>query len=153
MFRLIKDNRNWFKGISKNFSTLFDMYYLCLMMGLAANHKGDDPDSGDLIEYWPTEYASYSNFIIGLILIAEARGKGINIKEKSSTTEHLNTFLDSEELSRLSLKKGFKEANRYANGGCEIMRQKLEPPHYLGEFLKRYQELLKEEVNKNENFI
>ena len=151
-FKLSKENRNWFKGISKNFTTKFDMYYLCLMMGIASNNKSEADDAGDLIEYWPAEYSNYSNFIIGLMLYVEAKNKGINITKKSTTIEHLNTFLDPDEQSKLSSKKGFTEANKYAHGGCEIMMSKLQAPHLLGEFLKRYQELLKEEIQNNKNF-
>ena len=65
MFRLTSENRSWFQGISKNFQTDFDMYYLCLMMGLASNHKGESPEKGDLVRYWPEKgnYNNNSNFI------------------------------------------------------------------------------------------
>ena len=131
MFRLTKDNRSWFQGISKNFKTQFDMYYLCLMMGLAANHKSDAPDTGDLIDYWPKEsfYDNHSNFIIGLILFLEAKNSGVDIKEKSKTTKLLNEYIDPESFSKLSLKSGFKEANRFAGGGCQIMRDNMQKPN------------------------
>ena len=40
------------------------------MMGLASNHKGESPEKGDLVRYWPEKgnYSNNSNFIIGLIL-------------------------------------------------------------------------------------
>ena len=155
MFRLTKDNRSWFQGISKNFKTQFDMYYLCLMMGLAANHKSNAPDTGDLIDYWPKEssYDNHSNFIIGLILLAEARNFGIDITNKEVTKKHLNTFLDPNEHAKLSLKTGFKEANRYAGGGCEIMRdQWQQKPNLFGVFLKNYQEELRKQLENNKDF-
>ena len=151
-FRLSKDKRSYFKGISKDFKVQLDMYYLCLMMGIAANHKSDDPEVGDLIDYWADKYSDYSNYIIGLILFVEAKNIGIDISNKETTTKHLNNFLDPNEISKLSLSKGFKEANRFANGGIEIMMRKIPEPQLLGEFLIKYQEVLKEEIKKNENF-
>ena len=56
----------------------------------------------------------------------------------------MNNFLDPNQQSRLSLDKGFKEANRYANGGIEIMKRKIPEPQLLGEFLIKYQEVLKD---------
>lgn len=153
-FRLSKDNRSYFKGISKEFKIKLDMYYLCLMMGLAANHKSDidNPDSGELIDYWADKYDDYSNYIIGLILYVEAKNSGIDIANKETTSQHLNNFLDPKQLSTLSLDKGFKEANRFANGGIEIMQRKIPPPQLLGEFLIKYQEVLREELKKTDIF-
>ena len=152
-FRLSKDNRKYFSGISKQFRVDLDMYYLCLMMGIAANHKSDVTGTGgDLINYWPDKYNDYANFIIGILLFVEAKNVGIDISNKDTTTNHLNNFLDPNERSKLSLAKGFKEANRYANGGMEILVQKIPPPQLLGEFLVKYQSVLKEEIKKNNNF-
>lgn len=150
-FRLSKEKRTYFKGISKEFKVQLDMYYLCLMMGIAANNKSDD-EGGDLIDYWVDKYSDYSNYIIGLILYVEAKNIGIDISNKETTTKHLNNFLDPNQQSKLSLAKGFKEANRYANGGIEIMMRKIPEPQLLGEFLIKYQSVLKEELNNNKNF-
>jgi hypothetical protein len=151
-FRLSKDHRSWFQGISKEFKIKLDMYYLCLMMGIAANHKSEMPDAGELLDYWADKYSDYSNFIIGLILFVEAKNIGIDINDKELTSQHLNNFIDPNSISKLSLEKGFKEANRYANGGCEIMMTKIPTPNLLGEFLIKYQEILKEELKNNKNF-
>tara|TARA_Y100000816_G_C25754175_1_gene396454 strand:+ start:69 stop:539 length:471 start_codon:yes stop_codon:yes gene_type:complete len=154
MFRLTSENRSWFQGISKNFQTDFDMYYLCLMMGLASNHKGESPEKGDLVRYWPEKgnYSNNSNFIIGLILFLEAKSMGVDIKEKSKTTKHLNTYLDPEAFSKLSLQSGFREANRYASGGCEIMKDNMQKPNLFGVFLKKFYEELNRQVNSNRHF-
>ena len=151
-FRLSKENRAYFKGISKEFKIKLDMYYLCLMMGIASNNKSENPEAGELIDYWADKYSNYANYIIGLILYVEAKNIGIDISNKETTSQHLNTVVDPTQLSRLSLEKGFKEANRYANGGMEIMRAKIPERQLLGEFLIKYQEVLKEEINKNGNF-
>ena len=77
-FKLSKENRTYFKGISKEFKIKLDMYYLCLMMGLAANNKSENPDAGELIDYWADKYSDYANYIIGLILFVEAKNIGID---------------------------------------------------------------------------
>ena len=154
MFRLSIEDRSWFQGISKNFKNNFDMYYLALMMGLASNNKGDSQEKGDLVEYWPEQgnYAANQNFIIGLILFLEAKNNGVDIKEKTKTTKLLNNYIDPDSFSKLSLKSGFKEANRYASGGCQIMRDKIQKPHLFGVFLKNYQEQLKIQIQENRHF-
>tara|TARA_B100000959_G_C14791911_1_gene545964 strand:- start:305 stop:775 length:471 start_codon:yes stop_codon:yes gene_type:complete len=154
MFRLTGENRSWFQGISKNFKNNFDMYYLCLLMGLASNYKGDVPDKGDLITYWPDEgnYAGNQNFIIGLILFLEAKNMGVDIKEKSKTTKLLNNYIDPDSFSKLSSKAGFREANRYASGGCEIMKDNIQKPNLFGVFLKKYHEELTKQIQNNRHF-
>ena len=101
-FKLSKENRTYFKGISKEFKIKLDMYYLCLMMGLAANNKSENPDAGELIDYWADKYSDYANYIIGLILFVEAKNIGIDISNKETTSQHLNNFLDPNQQSRLS---------------------------------------------------
>ena len=154
MFRLSMEDRSWFQGISKNFKADFDMYYLALMMGLAANHRVDSPDKGDLVDYWPEKgnYAANQNFIIGLILFLEAKNSGVDIKEKSKTTKLLSEYIDPESFSKLSLKSGFKEANRFAGGGCQIMRDNMQKPNLFGVFLKNYQQQLKIQIQENRHF-
>jgi len=152
-FRLSKDHRSWFQGISKEFKIKLDMYYLCLMMGIAANKKSEMPDAGELLDYWADKYSDYSNFIIGLILFVEAKNTGIDINDKELTSQHLDCFINPNSVSKLSLEKGFKEANRYANGGCDIMMASIPKPNLLGEFLVKYQEVLKEHLKNNKNFI
>ena len=65
-FRLSKENRNYFRGISKEFKIKLDMYYLCLMMGIASNNKAENPEAGELIDYWADKYKDYSNYILSL---------------------------------------------------------------------------------------
>ena len=84
------------------------MYYLCLMMGIASNNKSENPEAGELIDYWADKYSNYANYIIGLILYVEAKNTGIDISNKDTTSQHLNTYLDPNQQSRLSLEKGFK---------------------------------------------
>ena len=90
--------------------------------------------------------------VIGLILFVEAKNIGIDISNKETTSQHLNNFLDPNQQSKLSLDKGFREANRYANGGMEILKRKIPEPQLLGEFLIKYQDILKEELKDNSNF-
>ena len=151
MFKLTKENRDWFVGIKKTFSTEFDMYYLCLIVGIAANEKGEAPALGDLIAYFPSDYTNYSSSILGIILVAEAGNLGISIEEKNQAQEHLGVFIDPGNLSKLSY-AGIKSANQYADGGCGILRAKLQKPNHLGAFLNKYKNLINEEIVKNKNF-
>ena len=80
-------SRKYFKGISKQFRVDLDMFYLCLMMGIAANHKSDVTGTGDLINYWPDKYNDYANFIIGILLFVEAKNVGIDISNKDVVTK------------------------------------------------------------------
>ena len=109
---------------------------------------------GDLVRYWPEKgnYSNNSNFIIGLILFLEAKSMGVDIKEKAKTTKHLNTYLDPDSFSKLSLQSGFREANRYASGGCELMKDNIQKPNLFGVFLKKFYEELNRQINSNRHF-
>jgi hypothetical protein len=73
-FRLRKEAKSWFKEINdkNNLSIDFDLYYYCLMAGLAVNIKKDDflvGDTSELIEYFPARYKEKSRIIVSIFLL------------------------------------------------------------------------------------
>ena len=149
-FRLSKDHIDWFVGIKKDYKINFDLYYFCFILGIASNSKGEE-DGVDMIDHFPQDYRSVSNLILGLLISAEAKNMGINITERKNATKHLDIFIDPAEPSKLS-SEGQRTANLYADGGCKLLRQKLEKPYYLGEFISRYRGIFMNEIKNNKNF-
>src|SRR4051794_20558892 len=74
-FQAPKDSRDYFRNLLKRsdsggarLDTLFDQYYLCLMVGLDRRVLGrdDDLESDRFIERYPTDYQSQADVIAGL---------------------------------------------------------------------------------------
>lgn len=145
-FRLGKDAKEWFKYIRPQMDYDFDIYYLCLMVGLKKNQdqKKDisQSDSTELTEDFPGDYRSKGRLIIGLFLLTEIKNLGINIGEREAINKNIRRYLDINSPSKLS-NEGIKEMNKYSNGGFEALSEHFEErPRTLEAFLIQYKEYL-----------
>ncbi len=142
-FRLPGGAKLWFKEIEPKFGTapLFDMYYLCLMAGLATStlKEGKDSESSELVDYFPAEYNKNGKIIIGLLLSRELNRLGIDRQDKTALNEGIATLVDPNTPSRLK-SEGMRLMNRYANGGFEVLEQQwfVERPQHIEAFLPLY---------------
>ena len=65
-FRLRRDTRKWFQDIQSNFEVDFDMYYLCLVAGLAAGGRRAEiktADTTELVDAYPGPYKERGRII------------------------------------------------------------------------------------------
>ena len=145
-FRLRHDAAKWFKHLRAGgcYKMDFDIYYLCLLVGLTARRKEDvaKGDAADLVEHFPGEYKASGALLTGLLVCAENEIHGIDVQERDSVQSQLRRLLDPEAPSRLS-DEGVSELNAYASGGYEYLCEKCEgPPMETAAFLPRYMEVL-----------
>ena len=82
-FRLRRDARQWFRGVSSSFSLDFDMYYLCLMAGLAESRLANTAtaETTELVDNFPGEYRTKGRLIVALFLARELRRMSIKYSE------------------------------------------------------------------------
>jgi hypothetical protein len=85
-FRLRKDAKDWFKGISDDFSLDFDIFYFCLMAGLATRRKAfpSANEATDLAQDFPGEYRSRGRIIVALLLTRELQELGVKFEERAT---------------------------------------------------------------------
>lgn len=146
-FRLRHDAATWFRFLRNSgyYKMDFDLYYLCLLVGLTARRQEEfgKSEGADLVEHFPGEYKASGGLIAGLLVCAEIEGKGIALEERDDVRRELRRLLDPESPSRLS-DEGVLLMNRYASGGYDYICERLEePPRDVAAFLPRYMELLK----------
>lgn len=147
-FQLPKESRDYFKHLLKRsdggacFSTLFDLYYFCLMMGFSKKSLGSDTElEGDkFIEKYTSDYQNQADVIAGLLINAELTRKGIEKDDRSSIEHEMLRLLDHQSPSRLS-EEGINLLNLYACSGFKAVRDELGPPQSLEEFLVFYHRL------------
>lgn len=155
-FQLRLDVDEWFSNINKEktqqIKTDFDLYYFCLMMGLAT--KSQNNPSGkckcrDFIDYFVSDYKSQQNLIIGLLIRAELENLGISLDEKDATKKQLLKLIDPSSQTNLT-DEGIDKMNCYASGGFDYLREKMgSKPYHLEEFLHSYVKFLQEAVEHN----
>jgi hypothetical protein len=153
-FQLRTEADTWFKNISSGapFKTKFDLYYVCLMLGLASGRNDGISGAPDMVDYFVADYAPVGRLITALLVIAEANRVGIQLTEKASLKKLLDNYLDPTHPAHIT-KEGFQKLNDYANGGFLILNEALpERPRYPASFLQFYMSLLKKHVKDSDHW-
>ena len=121
-FRLSKDAREWFRDIKDGFNLDFDIYYLCLMAGLATGKKESVPttQAPELVDYFPADYRSKGRVLVALFLSKELEALGISMLERDQVYRQIALMVDPLTPSGLS-HTGMEEMNRYSYGGFYVL--------------------------------
>ena len=143
-FRLRRDARQWFRGIHSAFSLDFDMYYLCLMAGLAESRLANTAtaETTELVDNFPGEYRTKGRLVVALFLARELRRLSIDYSERTTVHETIDRLVEPLSPSQLS-DEGLREINRYAYGGYEVLTEWFaDRPRRLETFLREYKSKL-----------
>lgn len=137
-FRLIKEQAGGVK-----FKYDFDMYYLCLIVGLTNRKLGTEdkvrPDHFN--DSYPGPYADKLYLIAGLLIDAEMDRRKIEAHNRDSIQNLILSLIDYQEPTKLS-PSGFDFLNRYAAGGLDIISDQISRTRELETFLVHYYNLL-----------
>lgn len=125
------------------FKIMFDVYYLCLMMGLHQRKLGslDQLKRDAFIDYYPEVYRDKAELITGLLIDAEMDRKAIHENDRKSIEKLMLHLIDHMSVTKLS-SKGIEQLNLYAAGGINHIFDYIPNTQELEIFLLRYYELL-----------
>jgi len=153
MFRLRTDAEAWFSEIEKtpHVRSKFDLYYFCLMAGFASGRSSETHISGagskEFIDYFIDDYKPASNLLIGLLVIAEMKYKGIDVTEKAAVRALFKDVVDASNGNNHLTEHGMKRMNAYASGGFEYLAERRDTkPRSAEEFLRDYAQLIESAV-------
>lgn len=153
-FRLRKATRDWFKNISSDFALDFDMYYLCLIAGLATGRKDKDvpaSETTELVTDFPGVYREKGRLIIALFLSQELKALGIKMSERTPLHSTIRGLVDPLASSHLS-ETGLRELNRYSFGGFEVLTEWFkERPQAIETFLPLLKKHLDRAIKERES--
>lgn len=146
-----KGARTFFKAVEKvpasqtHFNTMFDTYYLCLMVGLDQRTLAsvDDLEPTKFYDRYPPEHQPHADLIAGLLVDAELDRRGIASTDRKSIQDLMVELLDHQSPIKLS-EAGADLLNRYAAHGFEVIREATPPPHAVEDFLLAYHRLWNE---------
>jgi hypothetical protein len=149
-FQLSREAEKWFSDVRQPYSTKFDLYYLCLMAGLASGRKEEPADAGDLIEYYPREFKHVGLLLVGLLINAELRASGIDLSERDAVYRVIGELVDSGSQSNLK-DEGVKAMNKYAQGGFAALEEYFDDrPRAVETFVRKYSKCL-EDLQKEQS--
>ncbi len=150
-FRLRTDAEAWFSEVerSPHIRSKFDLYYFCLMVGFASGRASETQLTGttskEFIDYFIDDYKPASRLLIGLLVIAEMKYKGIDVAEKSAVRALFKQLVDASNGNSHLTDEGMKRMNAYASGGFDYLAERRNSkPYSAEEFLRDYVELVGE---------
>lgn len=147
-FRLRTKAEKWFSEVdgSEPFSTKFDLYYFCVMVGLASGRRSEPSDSDDtareIVDHFIQDYQGAQHLVLGLLVVAKARRAGIRLKEKDEVRKVFGRLLTPTSNTGLT-DKGMQLLNSYASGGFDFMAEsRKSKPASPDEFLRDFLQLM-----------
>lgn len=149
-FRLRKDTEAWFNEVSSYFSTKFDMYYFCAVVGFASGHKSplEGSRATDLVDTFPREFREKGRVLTGALINAELKARGIETNDRDDVHRLLGRLLSHQTPSRLS-EEGMRLVNEYCSGGFEELSASFgDKPRSLSSFLVMFPKIVRSYRNE-----
>lgn len=148
-FRLRADTQDWFSRVGRTppLRTLFDLYYMCALLGLASRRRSDPTDTGNapvFVQHIIDDYRPQEILIVGLLLRAELAHYGYDLSDRDAVQTQLASLVGPAGLSD----HGADTLNQYASGGFDLLQERYGQarPETTAEFLPRFVDLLAEAI-------
>lgn len=144
MFKISKEVDKWFKNIKDNFKLDFDIYYMCLVVGLSAGlkQKLTGIETKDIIKALPKEYRQDKQIIIALFLRREIESLGISLEDRKGVHDVILRYTNTSFGDGIN-DEAHKIMNEYANAGFEKLKEKFEErPQTIEPFLINYADIV-----------
>ena len=152
-FRLREDAEKWFSALDgkEPARAKFDLYYFCLMAGLASGRTSEPADLGvparEIIDEFIQDYRPAQRVLIGLLVIAEVRKGGIDLHERAAVRQVFKRLVTPDSKTKLT-EEGMRCMNAYASGGYEFLAESLDTkPVSPEEFLRDYINIMQAAVD------
>ena len=121
-----------------------DRFYACLMLGLRAGQMASNPHLMQPFlaagAKYPEAYQAYGSYLLGLLVEAEIRRRGLDSNDRDLVEKETVKLLDPGSPLGLS-EDGVSFMNRYAARGSEILREAMAGPRSVDDFLVGYADL------------
>ncbi len=149
-FRLPREaksgEKGWFRDIAKHYETDFDLYYLCLMAGIAAGHKENlqSDKSVEVIHYYPGEFRTRGRLLVAVLLSNEVAQLGIEPEDREGVRTVIKRLVASDNQQQLT-DEGVRLMNQYVAGGFYELQERFDDrPRSIETFPRRYFEIISE---------
>lgn len=133
------------KSQSGHFPTNVHPFYFCMILGIAKGRYGDpQPMAKDMVDEWKGDAAKNEHFISGLTFYMHCKRMGL-VTENSDDRilKQMGVFFSDTSNKGFST-EGYSLMNKYAQGGFEIISERLDGITDLADWFSAYLYLLLE---------
>jgi hypothetical protein len=145
VFKLKPEVDDWFKHVLRDgpIKTKFDLYYFCLMAGLAKGVTENVQGVPDFVSGFVLDFKQSRRLIITTFIVAEMFRLGLELNDRKEIQDLMSRYIDSSNEANLTT-AGFEKMNEYANAGFNVILENHgEPPHPVEPFLQWYAKFIK----------
>lgn len=147
-FKLSEDSYKYLKDLKKDksageFKLDFDFYYLCAVLGMTFRRCNSFNSGKEITRNFPGKYDSYKYKIIALLLDAEKERTGTDDSNRKNFERFMLSYVDPKKETELS-EEGEDRLNCYAEGGFQMISEKIGKVDKLDAFLILYHSLFSE---------
>ncbi|MEM6392793.1 MAG: hypothetical protein AAF797_08490 [Planctomycetota bacterium] len=145
-FYLRPEAHDWFSNLQKSkkpgrgFTLDFDMYYTCLIAGIAAGKRAKLPDDPKLdLSDFPGEYRQNGKLIVAMFLARECKVRGVRLDDRKRLHDTIRDLVSPDSSPWLS-PAGMRLMNEYAAGGLDVLidSSRGQKPQHLEAFLPKF---------------
>jgi hypothetical protein len=150
-FRIRNDAKRWFSEVSgfEHFRTDFDQYYFCLLAGFASGQTNEQDKTTEMVDHFVEDYKEASNFLIGLLVMAELKKGGIEVFEREPVRDMFRRLVDPSSPNQLT-DAGMRRMNAYASGGYDYLSSVRDTKPYSGEeFLRDFSKIIEQAFSED----
>lgn len=151
-FKMRAEVDDWFRNIFKKgpIQTKFDLYYFCLMAGLAEGKTEPAVNATEFVDSFVRDYQPNRRLILGLMILAEAARLGLNTSDRAEVEKLMKKYLDAAHPAQLT-ELGFECLNDYAQAGFIAISEALQgnKPHQVETFLHWFSRYLVKRIAEN----
>jgi len=138
------DAERWFRHIGGKspLKTKFDLYYFCLMLGLACQRRsnpGEISSAPGFVDNMPEDFRQMQEIIMGILLYVEIARMGVELTEREDVRRILASLVGTNGISP----EGVNRMNEYSSGGFDLLQEHgITEPYEVSEFMIAYHDLL-----------
>lgn len=148
-FQMHPDVAKWFSEIERPpVETKFEIFYYCLMAGFAARRAEQVPPGAvDFIDYYPGAFKTRGRLLVGLLLDAELKRRGIGLDEREAVNRNINSIVSPSSSVSLST-EGIRLMNQYAHGGWSALSEYFsDRPRTIETFVRTYARFIQDSLS------
>jgi hypothetical protein len=156
-FRLLHTAKTYFKNCSQGeYSTDWDSYYLCFMIGIAANRRASatNNNSNVFLSRFIEPYNSAKSVFICLLTHADLIKMGDELKDREAVRQSIEKIIDPDAQTHLS-EYAVDLMNEFAAGGYEHINETLptQPAADPSYFILNWHEMLSSLIENNDSWV
>jgi len=148
-FQMHPDVAKWFDEINRPpIEIKFELFYYCLIAGFATRRAEPVPPGAvDFVDYYPGEFKTRGRLLVGLLLEAELKRRGIGLNEREAVNRNINTIVSHSSSVHLSA-EGIRLMNQYAHGGWSALTEYFsDRPRTLETFVRTYVRFIRDSLS------